>query len=136
VPSEGGQPSVVTDKGGQSAVESDDGTLVYYRRQRGLYAKPVAGGEEQQVLNDVLAGAGQFVSVSDGLYYIAVPDSSRPLYREVRFVRTGSAKPDILYRFEVRSGTSLTVSPDRKTFLYSGLPTGSGDDLMLIRNFH
>jgi hypothetical protein len=38
-------------------------------------------------------------------------------------------------RFEAASGFGLTVSPDRKTILYSVIPLTAGSDIMLIRNF-
>ena len=41
----------------------------------------------------------------------------------------------MLYQFEARGGIGLTVSPDRKTILYSGNKPSDGPDLMLIRNF-
>lgn len=133
VPAEGGEPIAVAGPTANFPVESDDATLVYYRRGPNLYAKPVAGGDEREVVKDIPPNGVQFVPVSDGLYYVA---RTGPMAREVRFLRTGSTTPETLYRFEVRAAYGLTVSPDRKTFLYSGQLRGAGDDLMLIRNFH
>ena len=83
----------------------------------------------------MVAGNGQFVPVDDGVYYVAAPDEKTPRKRALRFLKTGSDTPEIMQRFEVRVGQFLTVSPDRKTILYSGQKPGVGDDLMLIKNF-
>jgi len=53
----------------------------------------------------------------------------------LRFLSLGSGKHETLNRFAARFGGGLSVSPDRKTFLYSGTQPSAGDDLMLIRNF-
>lgn len=77
----------------------------------------------------------QYFPVDDGIYYVARPDQKLPLALELRFLNLATAKHETLSRFKARSGTGLTVSPDRKTILYSGTKPSAGDDLMLIRNF-
>jgi hypothetical protein len=74
-----------------------------------LFARPVAGGPER--------------------------DPTLPLAFEVRFLNFTTGKHETLNRFEMRGGYGPSVSPDRKTILYSGRPISPGDDLMLIRNF-
>ena len=41
----------------------------------------------------------------------------------------------VLNRIESLDVVGLTVSPDRKTVVTSGISTVAGDDLMLIQNF-
>ena len=73
--------------------------------------------------------------MEDGIYYVARPDQKLPFAFELRFLNLATAKHETLSRFEARFGLGLTVSPDRKTILYSGTRPSAGDDLMLIRNF-
>jgi hypothetical protein len=53
----------------------------------------------------------------------------------VRFLNFKTGKHETLRRFQSRGGIGLTVSPDRKTILFSGTLPSAGDDLMLIKNF-
>jgi hypothetical protein len=54
---------------------------------------------------------------------------------ELRFLSFATGEHKTLNRFEGRYRFGLSVSPDRKTILYSGSKPSAGDDLMLIRNF-
>jgi Tol biopolymer transport system component len=139
IPAAGGDVIRITDNGGSNPLESPDGKTLYYRKLIGasaaLFARPVAGGPERQVLDSLLPNVLQYVPVEDGIYYVARPDQKLPLAFELRFFNLAAAKHETLKRFEARSGMGLTVSPDRKTILYSGTRPSAGDDLMLIRNF-
>jgi hypothetical protein len=85
-----------------------------------LFARPVAGGPERQVLDSMLPNIHQYFPVEDGIYYVARPDQKLPFAFELRFFSLATATDETLSRFEARLGTGLTVSPDRKTILYSG----------------
>jgi eukaryotic-like serine/threonine-protein kinase len=136
IPSAGGDAIRITDKGGSTPLESPDGKTLYYRKFGGLlFARPAAGGPEQQVLDSLAPGVIQFFPVEDGIYYVARPDQALPFAFELRFLNLGSGKHETLNRFAARFGGGLSVSPDRKTFLYSRTQPSAGDDLMLIRNF-
>ena len=146
IPAAGGDAIRITDNGGNVAVEScnnalesPDGKTLYYRKlivgSGVLFARPVAGGPERQVLDSMPPNILQYFPVEDGIYYVARPDQKLPLAFELRFLNLATAKHETLSRFGARSGTGLTVSPDRKTILYSGTRPSAGDDLMLIRNF-
>ena len=139
IPAAGGDVIRITDNGGNNALESPDGKTLYYRKLVGpsgvLFARPVAGGPERQVLDSMLPGQLQYFPVEDGIYYVARPDPKLPFAFELRFRSVATGKDETLNRFEARAGTGLTVSPDRKTILYSGTKPSAGDDLMLIRNF-
>ena len=119
----------MTTEGGDYAFESIDGrTLYYLNLTRELYAKPLGGGQEQKLIDVVTGG---FAVFQDGIFYCGSPgkDGTSPL---------------LFYGFSSRSsreitritglGSGLTVSPDRKTVLYSA-SLSSGQDLMLIENF-
>jgi eukaryotic-like serine/threonine-protein kinase len=138
----GGTAIRVTDDRGAEPLVSPDGQTLYFSRinrelKRQLFAKPLAGGPERQILETVLPSGNVhwYFPVEDGVYYVTLRDPQSRFSRELRFFRFATNKPETLYRFEVRSSQGLTVSPDRKTILYSGTKPSGGDDLMLIRNF-
>jgi serine/threonine protein kinase len=141
IPSQGGDIVKVIDVGG-GAIESPDGQILYYQKPvtragRSLFAMPVGGGPEHVVLESLIAplpGPRQWVPVDKGVYYIAIPDS-RKRDVELRFFDLAHGKHETLSRFRV-GGWGLSVSPDRKTILYSGPRDAVGSDLKIIRNFH
>jgi Tol biopolymer transport system component len=143
VPAAGGDAVQIADTGGityPNPLESPDGQTLYYKRAVGasamLFARAVAGGPEHQVLDSMWPGEDhQYFPVDDGIYYVARPDPKVPFAFELRFLSFATGKHQTLNQFETRHGTGLTVSPDRKTILYSGVPMSAGADLMLIRNF-
>jgi Tol biopolymer transport system component len=138
IPATGGGAIQITDNGGWNPLESPDGKTLYYLKTEApgvVFARPVAGGPEQRVLDLMAPGLHHYFPVEDGLYYVARPDQKLPFVREVRFLKFATGQHTTLSRFEARSGTGLTVSPDRKIILYSGSKPSAGDDLMLIRNF-
>jgi hypothetical protein len=77
----------------------------------------------------------KYVPFDDGIYYISLPDQGFPLRYEVRFLSFATRTHQTVDKFEARSALSLSVSPDRKTFLVSGAPMLGGSDLKLIANF-
>jgi serine/threonine protein kinase len=136
IPAAGGDAIQITDNGGSTPLESPDGQTLYYRKIGGvLFARPVAGGPEQQVLDSMAPGVIQYFPVQDGIYYVARPDEKLPFAFELRLLNLVTGKHETLNRFAARFGGGLSVSPDRKTILYSGTQPSAGDDLMLIRNF-
>jgi hypothetical protein len=88
------------------------------------------GGPERRVLDSVEQRA--FFPAEDGIYHIARADETGAY--PLRFFDFASGKGRLLARFEGQLGLGLTVSPDRKTMLFSvGKPISF--DLMLIENF-
>jgi Tol biopolymer transport system component len=137
IPAAGGTPTVVV-PGGTNAIESPDGLVLYYRKPgaRGvLFARPVAGGAERQVLTTMQSSIHQFFPADDGVFYVAVPDPNEPFSHEIRFFDFAHQQHKTLHRFQAKNGSGLSVSTDRKTILYSGTTPVDGYDLMLIRNF-
>jgi eukaryotic-like serine/threonine-protein kinase len=143
-PSEGGDATQVTDTGGVRPVVSPDGRTLYYLRQEfrsPLLARPVAGGEERQVVDSVTRM--QYVVREDGLYYFSpVGGGSHATLPWGTVIDRG----DVLRFLDFATGHSrdlatvhnlgrgLTVSPDGETILYT-VRKPPNADLMLIENF-
>ena len=139
IPAAGGESMQVTDRGGYVAFESWDGKTLYYTKSAGvnvdlgpgpLFARSLAGGPERQVLDSVAARA--FFPVEDGIYYIAKADKDGAW--PLQFFDLATGKSRVLTRIEGQLWWGLTVSPDRKTFLFS-VSKPLNFDLMLIENF-
>ena len=135
IPAAGGEGVQVTDKGGLVAFESWDGKTLYYTKSPEqasvpLFARSLAGGLERQILDSVVARA--FFPVEDGIYHItrADRDGAYPL----QFFDLATGRSRALTRIEGRLWWGLTVSPDRKTFLFT-VSKPLNYDLMLVENF-
>jgi len=134
-PSPGGKATQVTRDGGYVAFESLDGHRLYYTKSAGgaspLWVKPVEGGPERKMVESVAARA--FVVEEDGVYYltgVAAAGTS-----SIQFYRFASGQSELVAGIEDRRlSVGLTVSPDRKRFLYSG-STRVGQNLMLVEGF-
>jgi Tol biopolymer transport system component len=137
VPADGGEAVRVVASGG-NAIDSPDSSTVYYRRTTTpgvLFASPAAGGAETEVLTSMGISNNEYFPVEDGIYYVS-PAPAGDLYaRELRFFDLATRRSRTLFAFRARGGGGLSVSPDRKSFLYGGSDPAGGDDLMLIRNF-
>ncbi len=73
MPSSGGDPQPVTSKDGIVPQESPDGRYLYYARgdEDGLWRVPVAGGAEQQVLNQPSANFWGYWQITPlGIFYL------------------------------------------------------------------
>lgn len=129
----GGQPEQVTDNGGHNALESvDRKTLFYAKADIGtpLFARPLAGGPEGKVV-EFNGPARDFPVFEDGFYYSGRSEKGRvPLL----FYQFSSGSSRLITHVERYVYKGLTVSPDRKTILYTR-SASSGGDLMLIENF-
>jgi Tol biopolymer transport system component/DNA-binding winged helix-turn-helix (wHTH) protein len=133
-----GEAERVTTTGGFAAFESWDGQTLYYTRTNALegpvFAKSITKGSERQIVDSVYRW--DFAPVDGGLYYITRPEPQRrPTGFELRLLDDSSGQSVVLNRFESLDVVGLTVSPDRKTVVTSGISTVAGDDLMLIQNF-
>jgi Tol biopolymer transport system component len=134
MPAQGGATEQITQNGGYVALESPDGKTLYYTKTgtysgEPLYAHPLGGNEEKRVL-DRVAGRG-FVVFEDGIYYMT---DTGPRTAEVRFQEFATGRSRALGAIPAPVGQGLSVSPDRKTFLFAEW-VSSGIDLMLIENF-
>jgi len=129
-PTGGGQSVQVTHDGGGAPRESADRKTLFYKRGRELFAAPLTGGAEKRVVESVYNW--DYYPVENGIYYI---DVVHPYKFELRFLDLVTGGTTVLDQFESRGGHGFSVSPDRKTFLYSGETLWTGADLMLIENF-
>jgi Tol biopolymer transport system component/tRNA A-37 threonylcarbamoyl transferase component Bud32 len=134
MPAAGGEGEQLTDNGGFAAWESWDRKTLYYTKWpsgAGLFARPLAGGPERRVLESLLSYV--YFPVEEGIYYVV---RSEPGLFEVRFLDFAAGSGRVVRQFKSGTVQSLSVSPDRKTFLYSGIgPESTGSDLMLVENF-
>ena len=135
VPLEGGAAAQVTRDGGYISAESMDARKLYYTKTGTtgpLFELPLAGGKESQVLERVaVRGLSVF---DDGIYYL---DFAAPGWRkaEIRFHDFATDRSRVINPIDGQLGLGgLTVSQDRKTFLFT-LQSVSGSDLMMIENF-
>jgi hypothetical protein len=95
-----------------------------------VYAQPLPGGEERQILPYVYYKA--FFVSKDGIYYLGVraEDGLYPL--EIYQFSTRTSR--LLGKISGRIYQGLTVSPDGKSILVSRT-ADTGSDLMMIENF-
>jgi len=132
VPFAGGPLERVTASGGFVAFESADGKILFYIKfgSSPLFAKPLSGGPERQVLPWISERA--FVPVEDGIYYIGRRGDDRKWPLE--FFQFSSNTSRLLTRIEGFPDIGLSVSPDRKTILFSK-SVSNGANLMMIEDF-
>lgn len=132
MPAAGGQSVQVTHGGGTEPVEAPDGKTLYYSRGGAVFAMSLAGGFERRVLESVHFMS--FVPADNGIYYVSRSRRGASSEFEYRFLDFATGKSAVLNRFEGSGAQGLTVSPDRKTALYS-VNRSMNIDLMLIEGF-
>jgi len=122
----------VTENGGYVALESADGRTLFYTKAESspLFARSLDGGSERQVLEYVTASA--FAVFEDGIYFIGRLDAEKRY--PLTFYEFSTRSSRLLTKTEGPLLQFLSVSPDRKTFLFTRSAT-EGTDLMLIENF-
>jgi len=141
VPFAGGPPEQVTSRGGYIARESADGKMLFYTKgsfvgttpvpSGPLFARQLSGSEELEVLPYVYQG--QFLPVADGIYYVGGRSDAGHC---LEFFQFSSGANRLLLKIETNAvlDGSVSVSPDRKTILFSK-SVSAGADLMMIENF-
>jgi hypothetical protein len=132
VPFTGGQSEQVTTRGGFTAYESVDGKSLFYTKagHGPLFARQLSGGDEREVLPYISYRA--FSPVVDGIYYIGRRSDAG--YYPLEFFQFSSAASKLLAKIEGGLQIGLSVSPDRKTILFTKT-VSVGADLMMIENF-
>ena len=133
MPARGGPAQVVVSAGFWCR-ESPDGSLFYFSRDwanPSLWRVPVEGGEEEQVLESSFGGI--YEVVEEGVYF--VPPSTPEDGFSVGFLRFATGAVERVISLEGQLlGMSLSVSPDRRSILYSQLEEWQSD-IMLVENF-
>jgi len=133
MPAAGGTAEQITREGGFLGFESMDGKSLYYTRTEdgaeGLFSLSLEGEEEKHLLTTQIVRRS-FTVAPDGIYYITPRDST---ICELRFHHFSIGRSRVVADIDRPVAAGLTVTPDRKTFLFARPVTGS--DLMLIENF-
>ena len=107
--------------------------MIYYLRNQELYQMPLAGGEERGLALRVIQD--DYEIMPDGIYYIAQTHGNRYRGGEIRFYDFATRRERLVQTLgDLTLLFGFTVSPDRKTFLYSA-EKGTTNDLMLVENF-
>ena len=131
----GGDAAPVGEIGKGVPIESPDGKFLCYGKgwpdSYGIWRVPTSGGAEARFI-DLVHPTGGWVVMDDGIYYISKPDEKGVSYIRFKDFATGSDR--VVVPIEGRVDWGLTVSPDRRTFLYNLLDESSSD-LMLVENF-
>jgi hypothetical protein len=139
---EGGPAAQLTYLGCGLPLESVDGGTIYCPKfsfannatpsvMSELDEVPVAGGPQRPLPINVVGYS--FDVVPDGIYFITqVGANGRG--QELRFYDFAKRRSRLLQALGAVGGYGLSVSPDRKRFLF-GSPQGNGRDLMLVENF-
>jgi dipeptidyl aminopeptidase/acylaminoacyl peptidase len=129
MPFGGGTAEQLTKEGGFVAYESTDGTTLFYMKAPSspLFARPLSGGAERQLVDWVSARA--FFPVEDGIYYIGRPNAIC-----VQFFRFSNQTSQVLTKIDGGVYNGLSVSPDRSTILFSKI-VAFGANLMMIEKF-
>jgi eukaryotic-like serine/threonine-protein kinase len=148
VPVEGGPAVQLTDSGCGWPLESADGKTIYCHKDviilptiepattgepitYQLYEVPVAGGPQRALPVSVVIRS--FDVLPDGIYFITRPGANGH-GQEIRFYDFVTRRSRLIQALDAVGGFGLSVSPDRKRFLF-GAPQGNGRDLMLVENF-
>ena len=97
-----------------------------------LYARPLKGGPEQQVLPAVWQW--DFFPVKKGIYYIVQNPPNTVLF-ELRFLEFATSASSVVATFRASSGQGLTATADGSVILYSRRPEEFDSDLILVQNF-
>jgi Tol biopolymer transport system component len=127
----GGGPAVQVTPKGLVAAESPDGRSLYYltRDDGELWQKPLDGGTARKLIDKVLQR--NFAVTEQGIYYApADPGSGWSLH----FLNLAKGTDTRIAEFTKPAGGGLSLSPDRRTLLYTQIDD-EGSDLMLVENF-
>jgi len=117
LPFPGGAAEQVTRDGGYVASESVDGRTLYYTKNSAngpLFSRLLGGGDEKQVLDNVALRG--FAVFQEGIYYLSSRSSTEG---EIRFHEFATGRSRLVSSIEGRLSIYLSVSPDRKTFLFT-----------------
>lgn len=135
IPREGGTAEQVTDSSGYVGRESPDGQTLYFTRydRGGIWAAPLDGGEEYQVVDDFPYSTWSAWTVrEDGIYFLRRDEERSALYRQ-SFAGTETKVADFDCTY-VEHTSGLSLSPDRSRVLVACIDR-SESDVMLIEDF-
>jgi Tol biopolymer transport system component len=134
MPIDGGEPIQVTYNGGLAALESIDGTYVYYSKGQPLgpaslwrVPKGVAHGDETQVVES-LADWSTFHVGADGIYFI--PHTQVDTNSSIEFLRFSDGKRRKLAAIERPVSVGLAVSKKGVIVLYTQVDHEDNDVML------
>jgi serine/threonine protein kinase/sugar lactone lactonase YvrE len=134
VPATGGPAAQVSEGQGEWAIESPDGTWVYYVSAANtmspgtLWRVPAKGGAAAKILDGV--SGSTFDVLDTGIYYVErTAGENRLQYFDLATRKTTTIAGNL-----GNVDVGLTVSPDGRTILFSRVDS-SVNDLMLVENF-
>ena len=133
----GGQPVQITKNGGFSCMESPDAKFLYFTKRTvaGIWKMPVNGGPEALVMDEMNPSLpGYWAVFDDGIYYVNSHAKPQPAIEFFSFATRQSTRilqmsgqPDPWFG-------GLTVSPDRRTIVFSRQEYQSSE-ILLGENF-
>ena len=137
IPSSGGIPVQVTEKGGADAHESPDGRYVYFVKsvnQSGLWRVPVGGGNESFVIQE--AWQGYWAIGSDSIYYIRMEHGGlAPSTLRSFHLQTGRTRDIVKIANSISQSTpGFSMTSNGRSMLLVQIDT-QNSDLMLMENF-
>src|SRR5215470_867369 len=132
VPSQGGEPVLILEHGGESVSESSDGKALYYYRDGAIWRCDLNGKNENRVIE---APAFQAFRVCGK--DICVLDRSITPGRFTRYdpETTRKQSKDGDFGPPVGASMGMDVSPDGRWLIYSRADSVESD-IMLVENFH
>jgi Tol biopolymer transport system component len=132
VPAGGGPATRLTKHGGAMALESVDGKLLFYSNDAspGLWALPLAGGSEYQVLPS-LYRLSTFAVTRQGICFARRAPGSEAVISFMSFFNHATVD---LASVKSPLGMGFGVSPDERTLLYTQFDRDDSD-LFLVENF-
>jgi Tol biopolymer transport system component len=137
VPAQGGRAIQITKNGAFSARESPDGQYLYYTKSDGpgIWRVPVSGGQETRVIEEFPQHLPDYWDVvDDGIYFADPTTSPYPTIKFLSFATRRKTPVAMLAGPAVAWGGGLTVSPDRRSIVYTQ-STYSRSEIMLVDNF-
>jgi Tol biopolymer transport system component len=129
VPAEGGEPVQVTKSGGFYAVESVDGTSLYYAKdtaQTAVWKVPVDGGIEKEVIPLVSAWCNFYVS-RDGMFFVPSGGASE----SIQFFDFATGAIRLVAAVGSAAVQGFSIAPDGRTVVLSKRDSATSD-LMLL----
>jgi Tol biopolymer transport system component/DNA-binding winged helix-turn-helix (wHTH) protein len=134
VPADGSEtPQQITANGGVFAMLSHDGKRLIYTKDSsgGLWQQPVTGGRESRIFDGPPRGYPDYWTISgDCIYALSLVGQQFVLNR----IDFQSGRTHVLDWLKYSPTVGLSISPDGKKMIYSGLISASSH-LTLVENF-
>jgi Tol biopolymer transport system component len=134
VAAKGGAPVQITQHGGLAAVESADGSSLYYSKVEagGIWRSSTNGGAETRVLDEP-AGRAWFnwTMAKNGIYYLSHTANMKVAVKFFDFATNNSTT---ILSLDKPIGWGLALSPDYRSLLYVESEYAESN-IMLVKNF-